>query len=143
MIICDAKYLAELRRIEKEERRTISPDALAKIDDDLTRLWTDPETVRFRSPVAALAFNVSPGVIGMRINQNDAWGFQGNVPTDGRYALGTWFDWAGVNKDTRYFRTWQNPNDMIAAFKLAHAIIRYRGNRLQRALDRRSLTKCL
>ena len=138
MIICDQAYMAELRRIEKAERSRLSHADWIGIDTEIGLLWERPNEVLFRQPVAVLAFNIPAHLARARI-QRGSNSFQGNMPTDGRYALGTWFDWATVNKESRQFKPWQDPCDLVAAFKLAHAIVRYRNNKLQRALDRRSL----
>ena len=146
MIICDAKYLAELRRIERAERKGISRADWIAIDTEIGLLWEQPDQVLFRSNVASLVFRLNRKTLQHRteISTMAVGKYQGQIPKDGRHPLGTWFQWAAVNKDTQKYRTWRDPDDMIEAFRLSHAIVRYlelrqRFTQPQTKLDKRSL----
>ena len=138
MIICDAKYLAELRRIEKVERRKLTRSDWIGIDTEIGLLWELPDEVLFGSAIPPLVFNITRATAYARTMKGHK-AYQGDMPRQGRIKVGTWFEWATVNKSNVFFQTWRDPDDMIAAFRLAHAIVRYLGNQTQTKIDKRSL----
>ena len=142
MIICDAKYLAELRRMEKAERKEISRADWIAIDTEIGLLWERPDQVMFRTKVAALAFRVRLDTLQHRINVSYLFNgnYQGQVSEDQLGKLGTWWDWAAVNKVKRRYSPWADTNDTIMAFRLSHAIVRYR-ELIQNSRKRKDQTK--
>ena len=125
-VVCDAKYLATLARRLKAARKLSSETTRIEAEIEALEQAGDPW---YSMPVIATAFNISLEMLHNRTQQGSG-AFQGhmrNAPQviGGEYLQGdTWFSACAVNKDTRAYRTWVDPDDAIKALAISHRIHR-------------------
>ena len=125
MRICDTGYLKALRRKVQQARKALPPEVAKAIDLEIEEIKAQGgDGPWYSSATIGKAFNVSRNDIVHRTNLG-ATAFQGSLPTCGPFLYGDWFEACGVNKDTRYYRTWPYPAMAIEALDLAHHLDRY------------------
>ena len=126
MIICDRAYLRGLESRMKKARKKLPPEVADAIDREIETIEAQGDPW-YGTRVITLAFHLESITKGslFRIQASSA-GFQGNLRKFRSLSYGTWFEACAVNKDTRRYRTWVDPDDAIQALYLAHRIVRYK-----------------
>ena len=124
MIVCDRAYLQSLKCRMEEARELLPKEVAVGIDAEIESVEAlgDPW---YSLQVVAMAFRTVRMAGRVRDNPRRPKTKQGDLPKWGDLFYGTWFDACAVNKDTRLYRTWVNPNDAIDALQISHRINRY------------------
>ena len=142
MIVCDRSYLRELERRKKAARKAIPEEVADAIDLEIETIEAQGDAW-YGVIVIGLAFRIR--FVRFRIYHRKP-GFQGNLPmlpVGKPPSYATWFGACSVNKDTKGYRTWVNPDDAIEALKVSHRLHRYenitnsrRGRYAQHRIDK-------
>ena len=142
MLVCDGHYRRTLRARKQAARKALPVDVAEAIDKEIDAIEAlgDPW---YSTRVITVAFRLAKNSLSNRTNSHDyRQGFQGHLHKCDDIGLryGNWFTAVSVNKDTARYRSWQNPEDAIAALRISHRLCRYEygkpsGNDSQTKID--------
>lgn len=115
----------------KAARKLIPCEVAAGIDAEIEAIEAQGDPW-YSTPVIALAFRMTH--VNNRTHEHPANGFQGHLRKHEDLGLGYagWFGACAVNKDTRRYQTWVNPDDAIEALQVSHRLNRYEASQILR-----------
>ena len=129
MIVCDRQYLRKLAARMKAARKALPPEVAEAIDLEIEARGSGRPLVRRADNQVGVSAYIDRNVRSDTQRPARPGFFQGNLPKApvGKAGMlyGTWFDAMAVNKDTRSYRTWANPDEAIEALWVSHRLHRY------------------